>query len=759
MSGVESFKTYQRSVRAQVPEDVYNKGMQYTNAPLSEGFCRLMLNYDLKDSGNILTPRLGLKSYDLIEFPQDSGITYGATAYIAAAKEKVEENGAVYQQFIVGDSTNHSLYVVTNSDKTDYVPQLKQLTATARIKTPDKTGIHGISLDDKSYIARPVGTFAFNDDYYFVADEGLRLSKFFTAQDGYWVDTVTPRELTPSEAVMWGYNMLKTNPYTFQNTMLEVDSPIYLDGVLPYDAADHLVLSPQVNQALHFECFYRGFAGKVYTVKWEWKDPGSSTWDILKTGDVTLGTANKFICNFSVPNKSIMLRVKATNKSLATDMQVMTIGFDFSKSNQGNAINSTQTVYDLRDASGMTFWKNRLVIAHKNMLFLSEVNDPGYFPYPNNMEPFSENIIHVMTCLDNLLVFTTTKLYSITLGQDGTGWFIKQIQGNLAIQDCDIHLIQAVKNMVFFKSGNYYYMVVPKAASTTGELTIAPVSRPIEPLLDNFQTGIEWLLKTLYDYTGSLELLNYYNFLDFEDVHNVYVFQTDENVLVNIALLYNTVLRVWRLYVFESQHTVKPFKQDATTKGTFMALTSTAAVPCIQLLKFDSLDCIDSYVVPGGAVHEIYFKNYQMLDTGYREISSNIKKRFREAQLRFYNRSGAALEFYTEFYIDGDTRKTLYKYTPHHETDPTSPDYGLLTMARELVDPSILPGMTILAETEIDYNYWTLDASLFPDTALWKVRIPFSGKGYSPRMLLVSFNQQPYELLNNLWVFRQLNSR
>ena len=107
----------------------------------------------------------------------------------------------------------------------------------------------------------------------------------------------------------------------------------------------------------------------------------------------------------------------------------------------------------------------------------------------------------------------------------------------------DIPLIRTVKNMVFFKSGNYYYMVVPKANSTTGELVVAPISRPVELFFDRFKEAIDSVLKKVYDYEDDIQLVHHYNFLDFEDVHNMYVFQTTKGVLLNIAVLYNTVAR------------------------------------------------------------------------------------------------------------------------------------------------------------------------------------------------------------------------
>jgi len=117
------------------------------------------------------------------------------------------------------------------------------------------------------------------------------------------------------------------------------------------------------------------------------------------------------------------------------------------------------------------------------------------------------------------------------------------------------------------------------------------------------------------------------------------------------------------------------------------------------------------------------------------------------------------LNFYSEFLIDGALRRSQYKYFVHHNTDHEDPNHGLITMDRELVDPTIVPGVTILADDETEVNKWQLDVSQFPDLAFWKIRIPVSGKGYAPRLKFISYNESRYELLDMHWVFRPLYSR
>ena len=61
MARTNSFKTYERGVRQQYTEETFTSGMQYTNSPLSEGYNKVILNFDLTDDGRTLTPRNGFK--------------------------------------------------------------------------------------------------------------------------------------------------------------------------------------------------------------------------------------------------------------------------------------------------------------------------------------------------------------------------------------------------------------------------------------------------------------------------------------------------------------------------------------------------------------------------------------------------------------------------------------------------------------------------------------------------------------------------
>lgn len=816
-SSFRDFKQYARQPRVQYMEEAFDKGMNYTNTPLETGFNRLLFNYDLKESGESLAPRSGVQVMDLAVYPLDgTPLSYDEGRVISGSKACIEDNGKAYRQILTGIASDTEragtglytgegsvLTVQEESNVTWEIPDvtLKHMTReplqgegeVIYFRRPDKAQIHNIPLADLGVISKHVGTFAFGNNYYYFAGP-QKLKRTVRSEEEYVPELLPIREVTPKEAVFYGYNMLKANPYTFANTAYSGN--IQLQGMLPYDENNNLVMFPQMNQTLTLECFYAGNAANKYKFQWEWKEPSSALWALMATQELELTGLPRLKVEFSPPQKQLMVRLSAYKwNGTAYDTvveTVLTVGFNFDKNSYGSTANLNVETYDLSTATGMTSWKNRLFLyglaKDPTILFSSDINDPGYFPYPNNIETFDEPIIHATPYMDNLLVFTASKIHMLTLSQDGMSWTKKTLQGNMDIKEWDVHLIQVVKNMVFFKSGNYYYMVVPKANSLTGELTIAPIAKPIENLLDNFSQVVAGILRDIYNYTEETTLLHYYNFLDYEDVHNVYVFQTTEGVLVNVDLLYNTILRVWRVHLYESQNILQPYKQDATKQGSLVSLvklyqnigTTETEVHGIQFHQFDKKEVHDLYFPNGfhvleasgapvttddwgaslAAIH--VFKNYQMLDVGYREHLSDYNKRYREMQMKFNNTSQKTLHFQTEFTLDGDVRHSFYTYVAHHETDPLDPNYGLLSLERvPVIGPTSpdIPGNTLLGEHAEDTGAWTLDNSQFPENVLWKVRIPISGKGYAPKMRLLSFNEENYELLNVIWVFRMMNSR
>jgi hypothetical protein len=786
---IYSFKTQQSSHgnRLQNIEEKFASGMNYTNTPLIEGSLKTLVNYDIHDSGASLVPRPGLKVTRAF-----TG-TCAKTEQIIAAKEQYIEEKTWGQFFTKGVLPAGNRYVTAalsmlygdhasvggdpfQTAVNNSFQKISYDNATYNI--PQNAEIHGMTINDPSrMMVRHIGVDGWNGNYYFF-DSVLRKvvhTEWDVDTSAYKFATDDPKVITSKEAVSWGYNMLQEYPYTFADQEGAANSVIQFTGMLPYDAADELCLAPVINQTINFRVFYQVEPGKKYRIVWEWRSASGQIWSTINDSTITFTSPLAAIyMPFSAPEQGVILRVSAygyTGDVVNTYTDAtLAVGFSFNKEEYGSTANVQPKTYSVVEAKGMTYWNNRLVCwgvpEDPTMLFVSDVNDPTYFPYPNNVDTFDEPIRYAIKFLDYLLVFTSTKLFLLTLSSDSLGWTTQCIQNNLAINDWDVHLIQVVKNMVFFRSGNYYYMIVP-SASSNGNLSLAPVSKPMKYFFDHFEDSVKTILRDTYEYEGSLTLLHYYNYLDFEDVHNVYVFKTDDNELINFCVLYNTVDRSWRIYAIGSQNIMIPYKADATQRGTLCGAGSDGTNIIPQLLRYDTKNNTDFYIPndtsPATVLDDFTtihkYKNWQYLDTGYREHSSNFKKRYREIQFVINNISNLPLKFYSDFYIDGETRKDHHVYSVVQELDSSSPNYGTITVERTFADPLTTPAVSVLAEDQNDELGWELGVAMFPEVSFWKARQLVSGKGYTPRFLLISQNEAMYELLNISWVYRALYSR
>ena len=156
-----------------------------------------------------------------------------------------------------------------------------------------------------------------------------------------------------------------------------------------------------------------------------------------------------------------------------------------------------------------------------------------------------------------------------------------------------------------------------------------------------------------------------------------------------------------------------------------------------------------------------------------------------DIQFKIKNSTATNLGFYTSFLVDGSLRKDLQRYSPRFLLDESSgesiivvektletntdyisfvPAYVTTRIERVLVPERMLQDNgeltpTILANTESDPDRWVLDQSAFPGRTLWKIRMPVSGKGFSPRAILLSTNEAQYEILGHSWVYRTMNAR
>lgn len=882
MAITSAYKQYNQRERRTVLETDFSKGMMSTEGTIEEGYVKSLVNCTYEKETSSITPRPGLRISSLILPDNESMIEeesilwdefVNSNVTIKYSKQCVE-NGVTYDQIILGklddeDTTKGLLWVLTSvhsarSSKVDFSEDYAASISYSNYSvvppvrccfyTVDSPAIHNIILtkDDYNRIESPIATFAYGNHFYFLGgaldDDNDTLYRTFFDESldppRYNFQAVDPKELSVSEAVSYGYNMLLGNDaYLFNNEHSAAAGVPQLKGILPYDPSQLvLMMTPKQNQTVQFRCYYDVNTSDTYDVVWEWRETTSTDWTQIQKSNISFSSTPILSCQFQPPAKDLMLRVVLYTPNSDEVIKAIVVGFDFTASNYGLAKQLEQKVYDLTTATGMESWNGRIVLwgvsADPTILFISDYEEPGYFPYPNNIVVFDEPVIHAVEFMDNLVVFTTDKIYQVKLSDDGNSWSSSILQSHLSIEPWDKHLIQTVRNMLYFKSGNYYYMMVPKYQSLTGELTLAPITTPITSFFDKFSVSVQTLLEYTYGYTGDYDLITYYNYLDYEDIHNVYAYKFDDSYsILHFDVIYNTVDRTWKVWIYEAPNILFPYKQDATRNGLLATTSMISTFDESQTIYTDSsriiqLFCWDKMIVrscyipthyevyydalardvseEGGVLvldnslasitdhtlefssanrayidnhtlvilddadyyhgfskHSIkgvikdvydnqdsyyYFRNYQFIDSGYRNDELHYKKRYREIQLQINNLDKKDMEFGMDYVLDGAPRRLFYKYDVAQAIDEFNEDYGVVYI-----------DSTPYLETELDdidhTNQWSIDQGLTPEVTLWKIRVAVSGKGYAPRIRLYTKNEKRYELLGINWISKMMHMR
>lgn len=790
MANTGNFKTYERDVRYQTTQAAFVAGMYYTNTPIPEGTAKVLVNYDVSIDGASLKPRKGMQTVRIAQTQQNKFDNIVTKPEIVTSKACYQGDKEFIQAVVKisvpqSDDYRIAVYTIDASDTAAYNTNCKEshyykkagvLTNSQPIGVFNKATldytIHDTECVNKT---QHVGCFI-NDQYFFFDKSSNRIiyTQFDKESEQYDMHLLEPQETPYSKAQQLGFNMLLDNPYTYTDTNIGTGNTITFNSINAFDdiacstpAQDELIQ----NQLYYYRVSYSG--NGTLTLKFDWTTPDSMVWQELATQTITISDTNipKIVVPFRAPADKALLRCTASRTVDGGTEPVDVIWFSFEYKQSYTKGFKDITKYTLSTGTTMTYWQNRLVIAgvseDKSYLFTSSPELFEYFPFPNNADYLEEPIIAVEAFLDNLLVFTKSRLYLYTL-DPVTGLTRKCIQNNLNIKEEEAHLIKIVKNMAYFKSGNYYYMVVPKLNSTTGDLTIAPVYRYVKEFFDDFSTAVSTVLKEQYGIIDKLPLHSVHNYLDYESVHNVYMYRVKEGLYINVDLLYNTVKRTWSLYTYESAGIVQVYRQDATKPGSMLCLshlatnkTTSTGVPfksydsIVQLIEWteDREDKHLANVVTQDTLSPVsaVYNNNQFIDTGAIDISSNYKKRFREIQFRIRNDSKQDLNFSTTFFIDGMSRTPEYQYVPI--IDDVS---GTLTLDKVLVS-AVPTDTTITGTTKL--GAWRLSKAMFPSAEVIKIRIPVSGKGYNGQVKVNCNSQKNYTLLDITSVYRQLYSR
>lgn len=804
MARTSDYKGYTRTTRVMTSEENFSKGMLYADHPLDEGSVKALVNFDVSGSGESLSPRGGLQTVQegIASIPYTTNTDY-CIHHAGSLYVETRDGDAVLCKYLLYGKASHNEFNLDDSylsiEHEGQMISTKYMGKAGRKATmqPSLKHIHGMEINNASSRSG-IHTSLEGNTYLPILDGGDRylgrLVPTFSSdlKSFTWeVKKLEPKEVAATQCVNFGYNMLKDDPYEFQNKE-NFTGRLRLQGIIPKDDFGNIMLSARPGTQINFHLIYEYPAGDLdtgrkYMVQWEMQELNTSKEpivlqqvrdsDVYTPGDAIIMSTN------STTQKQFTIIAKLYHKeevdnvvypsTMVQDIgdsifllpeKVISLAFYYLTDDTNiSMLNSDTVKYDLTTAIGMCNWQQRLVLwgvqGAKATLFISEINSPDYMPYPNGAEVFPDNIVACIPYMSNLLLFTHSRLYLITMNEDGLSYSSRCIQERLSMTEEDASTITTIQNMVYFKSGNYFYMVVPHSAAGPGELQLAPVTTPIEKALDNFPLTVAEMVDNVYNIGGEkdwdIELVDYCNYLDSSQMRNVYKLkmEADEEVkYLDFVLTYDTKLRLWTTYMWETgPYRMVTYSPSVTQNTIYCHLARQNAVVSADLVQQNKTDPKDSFRLDNEKPRTLL--NYQLLDTGYRKHSEHNKKRYREIQFSINNTHSNSLEFYTSFVVDDDTRKPFYTFNTVHNTDPEDPNYGMVHVEREMCEPSLIAGETTLDTT------WKVDFSKFPTITLAKVRVKVTGKGYGGSVKIISMNEKPFELLNINWVYRLMNAR
>lgn len=595
------------------------------------------------------------------------------------------------------------------------------------------------------------------------------------------------------EATVTGYNAARGET-TFKYESLQESDPakneilgVYLTDVKTGD----LVVSPRVGQEVFLNIVINGYEYwgndhnriQIYKLKdsrvLSTESP-SDNWECLTPDDAAINILPEakpvqfryiFSSNEVTTFHITLIEDNTMNDPYGDNIVYALSSVEFKTNNF--KYSSKVKPYNINTATSSCLWNNRMVLwgcdNYDNTLFISQVDDFYYFPVPNNVALFDSNIISCIPYLDSLLVFTADKIYKVS--EDSAGTFTQVvIQNDMPIAQEDATYLRAIKNMVLFKSGKYYYMVVPKSQSLTGELTIAPVSKNIAGFLNDMPKAVGEILTLMYpERINSLTLEDVlvsngptYIYAEQDNIHMLYDVTVNKAYQFTLFLNYNTNVRAWTLYV------------EDTTKLSLAPTVLTAA----RIMAFVRTEHTDAgtfiYEATLDTHTEVSDSFRSLIDTGYRTLTNSLKKRFREVQLKLYCASENTTAFGSSFLLDGVTRRSYIRLEETYvdsQTITLTPSCDIntfLTEPKMSIDPYGYPVhlSDVTQQTEppqgsdsIELSNWKLDFSHFKRGAPTTVRIPVSGKGYAPRFILMTPSSNTMCLNEINWVYRLMYGR
>jgi endonuclease YncB( thermonuclease family) len=323
-----------------------------------------------------------------------------------------------------------------------------------------------------------------------------------------------------------------------------------MKGILPYGTDETtLKLSANLGETVMFKAFYSGVAGNTYKYRWEMAYFGSTTYVVLEdySDDRIVSETNPDIVFSFVPQISKFI-LRCTVVPLNTGTGVMEdilskVGiYPVYELGLTDLLDVKQSDnWDLGTAKGMCVHAGMMVLwgVHgvEKTLFISDGGDVTYFPFPNNVFTFPDEILKVVSFSGSLLIFTPRKLYYVEGTDLAEMWGPYVLMDNVDFTVEDMSYILAVNSGLLVRmNGMLYILARSTYTGKIGDAKMINISVPILDILFDFPKFIRMLSDRLYKFDISwgehtkVEQYDFVNYVDNGKIKNIFRFVIHETL-------------------------------------------------------------------------------------------------------------------------------------------------------------------------------------------------------------------------------------
>ena len=113
------YKTTERGSRVQNVEEAFSKGMYWSDMPLTEGYVKALVNFDLKDNGASIVPRAGYQMYEHYGNPHEAAIFDALTHTFELSTARYRADLG-YREFVLAYSNKQDRVYAPNGPSAGY---------------------------------------------------------------------------------------------------------------------------------------------------------------------------------------------------------------------------------------------------------------------------------------------------------------------------------------------------------------------------------------------------------------------------------------------------------------------------------------------------------------------------------------------------------------------------------------------------------------------------------------------------------------